>query len=123
MRGKPFHNKIVQEAGSILLSKNWQVFTEHGCKINGSTVYFDLFAIKGPHKLACQIETTSRNVIRNVLGAQAACIPVWFIAPNRKVRKQIITKLNKNHIGLTNKRINVLLLSDMEKELADYMPA
>lgn len=122
MRGNPFHNKIAQEAQTIFICQNWQVFTEYGYKVDGSTTYFDLFATKGCHKLACQIETTSRHVIENALKAQVVSIPVWFIVPNRKVRKQIVNKLNRNRIRLNKERLNLLLLSNLGKELFDYWP-
>jgi len=120
MRGSPFHNKIAQEAQTIFISQNWQIFVEYGYKVDFSTVYFDLFATRGCQKLACQIETTSRHVIENVLKAQAVPIHVWFIVPNRKVRRQIVNKLNRNNIRLNRERLKLLLLSNLEKELFDY---
>jgi len=110
---------IVQKVRTIFIRLNWHIFTEHGIKIGKIKYYFDLLAINGCYKIACEIETTSRHVIDNAVKAQAMRIPLWFIVPTLKVKQQTLNKLKKLKINPAGKSIKVLLLGQLEQEIVN----
>ena len=99
----------------------WQVFMEHRFQANGTTKYFDLFAENPPDKIVFEIETTVRHAIDNARKAQAVGVPVWFVVPTQKVKRQIVRKLTTPGVMPGNKLIKVLLLGQLEGELAHYL--
>jgi hypothetical protein len=117
MRGKAFHNKIAKEAETIFNSHGWQVYTEHRYHKNGVTTYFDLFAIKGSHTIACEVETTVRHAIDNAFKAQTAGVALWVIVPTRSLRRQIERKLKSSAVIKNHKTIKTILLSQLNTEL------
>lgn len=120
MRGKAFHNRIVEEAKMILSNHGWQVCTEHRCRKNGITTYLDLFAVKGNQAVACEIETTSRHAIDNALKAQIAGIVLWIIVPTRTLRRQIEHKLKSSSVIKNHQSIKTILLSQLNTELNSF---
>lgn len=121
MRGKLFHNMIVQKANVVFIEYNWQVQTECCIKKAGANYYFDLLATKGRYEIVCEIETTRRHAIDNALKASIVDIPLWFIVPTRNIRKQIADKLKKLRMKSGNEPIKILLLDQLEQELLDYL--
>lgn len=121
MRGKLFHNMIVQKARAVFICLNWQVYTEHGVEINGTKYYFDLIAIKEQYKVACEVETTRRHAIDNALKASIVDIPLWFVIPTQDIKRQIADKLKKTSITPGNELIKILLLGQLKQELLDYL--
>ena len=121
MRGNHFHNMMVEKARVVFVRLNWHIYTEYGIQINKTKYYFDLFAIKDSYKIACEIETTSRHVTDNVVKAQAMRIPLWFIVPTLKVKRQTVNKLKKLKINPAGESIKVLLLDQLEQEITNYL--
>lgn len=121
MRGNLFHNMIVQKARTVFVRLNWQVHTEYGVQINRTKYYFDLLAIKGRYKIACEIETTSRHAIDNALKARLVDYPFWFIVPTLKVKWEIVNKLKKLIINPASEPIKVLLLDQLEQEIINCL--
>jgi hypothetical protein len=96
----------------------WHTSTEHRFRANGTTTYIDLFAVHERYRLACEIETTSRHALDNAQKAQAVGIPLWFLVPTRKVKRQIANKLKTQELTPGGEPIKVLLLSELDNELA-----
>ena len=119
MRGNHFHNMLAQRAKTVFIRLNWCVYTEHGIRINNAKYYFDLFAVKDSHAVACEIETTCRHVIENAAKAQTGGIRLWFIVPTLKVKEQALIKLKRLKISPDSKFVRVLLLGLLEQEIAD----
>lgn len=117
MRGKAFHNRIAEEAKTILCMHGWQVHTEHRYRKNGMTTYLDLFAVKGDKSIACEIETTSRHAIDNALKAQTAGLVLWIIVPTRTLRRQIERRLESSAVAENYQLIKTILLSQLNTEL------
>ena len=112
----------IEHAAQMIFERfGWQVFTEHRFQANGTTTYFDLFTENPPDKIACEIETTVRHAIDNARKAQAVGVPVWFVVPTQKVKRQIVRRLTTPGVMPGNKPIKVLLLGQLERELAHYM--
>ncbi|MHC4680118.1 MAG: hypothetical protein ACYTEK_15635 [Planctomycetota bacterium] len=118
MRGDLFHNRLTQKARTTFEHFRWRVSIEHRFQANETTTYFDLLAVNGHHNLACEIETTPRHAMDNAQKAQAVGIPLWFVVPTRKVKRQIADKLKAQNLTPGGERIKVLLLSELENELA-----
>ena len=121
MRGKLFHNMIVQKTKAVFTEHTWQVQTECCIKKAGTNYYFDLLAIKGQYKVACEVETTRRHAIDNALKASIVDIPLWFIVPTRNIKNQIADRLKKLRMKPGNEPIKILLLDQLEQELLDYL--
>ncbi len=121
MRGKLFHNMIVQKAKVVFTEHNWQVQTECCIKKAGTNYYFDLLATKGRYEIACEIETTRRHAIDNALKASIVDIQLWFVVPTQNIRKQIADKLKRISITPANMPTKILLLDQLEQELVGYL--
>lgn len=117
MRGKAFHNQIATDAKAIFSHHGWQVYTEHRCRKNGVTTYFDLLAVKGDQTIACEIETTPRHAVDNVLKAQAVGVVLWIIVPTRRLRRQIERKLESSGIAENHQFVKTMLLTQLNTEL------
>lgn len=121
MRGKPFHNKIAQECREILTRYHWRVYMEHCIKADHITTYFDLYATNGSRNIACEIETTSRHALDNAAKAIVTDIPLWIIVPSRRLRRQIDHKLQAAQLTSNHCSIRVLLMSQLEAELIQFI--
>lgn len=117
MRGKDFHNALVDRAKTIFTSFNWQVDTEHRYRHNNITTYFDLYAVKANLVIACEIETTPRHVIDNVVKALATGVCVWVVVPTRVLLCQAKQKLASLNISASPESVRILLFSQLEAEL------
>jgi len=117
MRGKAFHNRIVEEAGTIFSNYGWQTYTEYRYRNNGTTTYLDLLAVRGDKKIACEIETTSRHAVDNAAKALSADLDLWIIVPSRILHHQIEHKLISSGLDTRHKNIRILLFCLLEAEL------
>ena len=117
MRGKAFHNKIVEEACMIFSKHGWQVYTEYRYSKNGVTTYLDLFAVRGNKKIACEVETTIRHAVDNAAKALSAGLDLWIIVPSRTLRRRVNHKLTSSGLDAGHKNIRVLLFCLLEAEL------
>jgi len=120
MRGAAFHNRIAEEAKMLFSNHGWQVHTEYRYRNNGIITYLDLLAIRGNHKIACEVETTPRHAIDNAIKALSAGISLWIIVPSRTLRRQIEQKLTSSTLATNRQSIRVFLLCQLEAELADF---
>ena len=117
MRGKAFHNRIVEEAKTIFNNHGWQTYTEHRYRKNGITTYLDLFAVKGAKRIGCEVETTPRHAIDNAVKALSAGLDLWIIVPTRTLRCQIEHKLESSCVAENRQAIKTILLSQLNTEL------
>ena len=120
MRGKAFHNKIVEEAGTIFRNHSWQVFTEHRYRKNGTTTYLDILAINRNKKIACEVETTSRHAVDNAVKALSANLDLWVIVPSRRLRRQVEHKLISSGLDTGHKNVRIVLFCLLEAELTFF---
>jgi hypothetical protein len=120
MRGKYFHNALADRAQKIFSNNGWQVHKEYGCRRNGITTYFDLYAVKENHVIACEIETTSRHIIDNVAKALSTGICLWVVVPTRAVLCQAKQKLSSSTIDTNQKTVRILLFSQLETEVKHF---
>ena len=117
MRGKYFHNALADKAQKIFSNNGWQVHKEYGCRRNGVTTYFDLYAVKENHVIACEIETTVRHAVDNIAKALSTGICLWVIVPTRAVLCQAKQKLDDSKLNFNQNTVKILLLSQLEKEI------
>ncbi len=120
VRGGAFHNKIVEDVRAAFLSYGWEVETESCCQRDGVTTFFDIYAENSPDRIGCEIETTARHAIDNARKAETVGIYVWFVVPTRKLQRRIVRRFTKFGLISNNKSIKVLLLGDLERELAHH---
>ena len=93
MRGKAFHNRIVEDACKVFESNGWQVFTEYRYQCGGVVTYFDLFAERDCCKIACEVETTIRHLEDNAIKARLAGIELWIVVPTRRLTREAKKRL------------------------------
>ena len=120
VRGGAFHNKIVEEVREVFLFYGWEVETEFCCQRNGITTFLDVYAVKGDVEIACEVETTTRHAIDNARKVEAVGIYVWFVVPTRKLQRKIVRRFTNPGLIPNNKSIKVLLLGELERELARH---
>lgn len=118
MRGAPFHNGLARQVQQVFERFGWRVWTERRIRANGVTTYVDLYAVKGGDTLACEIETTDRHALDNAQKAGVVGIPLWLVAPTRQIKRQIVRRLDAAGLTSGGQPIHVLLLGDLETELA-----
>ena len=116
MRGKAFHNLMVKKTQTLFGYHGWQVYTEYRCRRNGITTYFDLFAVKENRKIACEIETTVRHAMDNIVKALAMDICLWVIVPTHSICRQVKQKLASSNLNTSHKTVRILLFSQLETE-------
>jgi hypothetical protein len=117
VRGDSFHNELTGQVRALLEHLGWRVWTEKKVKAAGTTAYFDVLAVKAEHRIAFEIETTARHAVDNARKAHAVGVSVWFVAPNRGTKRQIVRQLDKC-LAAGGERAAVLLLGEIESELA-----
>ena len=121
MRGDSFHNHLARKIQTILIILGFQVNTEYCVRRNGTITYLDLLAVKGQYLLGFEIETSTRHIIDNATKAEAVDIPVWFILPTQKLRKQAQKKLKTLDIKPAGQQIQLLLPAQLAQALTDYL--
>lgn len=117
MRGKKFHNHLVNRAKMLFAAYKWQTFTEYRYQDNGITTFFDLYAIKDGKAVACEIETTSRHMADNVDKALTARVDIWVIVPTRILLNKARQKINHAKLNTDQNQVKVLLLGQLGKEI------
>jgi hypothetical protein len=120
MRGKLFHNRIVNEAGDIFIKYDWQVYTEHLFRSGEITTFFDLFAVRDNLRIACEIETTARHAVDNIIKALATGIYLWVIVPTRDISRKIEQKLSLLDLDIHPGSISILLNCNVEEALLQF---
>jgi len=118
MRGAPFHNGLARQVQQMFERFGWQVWTEKRIRAHGVTTYVDLYAAKGGDALACEIESTDRHALDNAQKASMVGISLWLVVPTRQMRRRLVQKLGRAGLTCGGQPIHVLLLGDLETELA-----
>lgn len=114
MRGKVFHNLMAEKVQALFKDQGWQVYTEYRYRRNSITTYFDLFAVKENHKIACEIETTVRHAMDNITKALAMDICLLVIVPTHRICRQIKQRLVSYNLNTSHKTVRILLFSQLE---------
>ena len=123
LRGGTLHNHLARQVGDIFAGYGFQVNFEHPVKLaNGDADYIDIFVERGDCQIAIEIETTARHAIDNAIKADLACLPLWIIVPNHKVKSSLTKKLITANIKPAGLRINLLLLGTLKQTLTIYLP-
>ncbi|MFC1675947.1 hypothetical protein ACFL3G_02655 [Planctomycetota bacterium] len=121
MRGDTLHNFIAtgteMTAGRFFAS----VGTEYQFTRSGVTTYFDVFAWQGCIALGLEVETTLRHAIDNAKKAATVDVPLWVIVPTRKLKLELIRRLESLELRPGGEPVNVLLLGQLERMLVNYL--
>ena len=96
MRGKPFHNLIVNRTKTILQGFFKCVYLEYRFRRNGVITDFDVFAQENLFALAIEVETTCRHGIDNAKKAAGVNVPLWIIVPTQMLRAKLSRQLQLN---------------------------
>lgn len=120
MRGEQFHRYLVAQAARAFQDGGFKVALEcpQRCP-DGGTAFIDLVASRRQHGsmsiIACEVETTPRNAMRNIRKVQALELPLLVLVPSRTVKLAVLDQLR----AVPDSRICVLLLSELPQALAD----
>ncbi len=96
--------------GETLQDAGFTVALECPVKVaSGGTDFVDIMAWCGPAMVACEIETTPRNVVVNAERALDLGLLLYVVVPNRRVRSAAINKLRRGLPGANWRRIWILL--------------
>ena len=121
MRGKLFHNYMVEKTSWLLAALGWFICLEFCIRRNGVTNFVDIFAVLNGVQIAFEIETTSRHIADNCYKAQAVGIPICIIVPTTKVYNAAVKKTCDIHIDHAGLPIRIFTLHQLEQELTDYL--
>lgn len=121
MRGKEFHNYIVDQTGLILISLGWQIFLEFGVHKNGVNNFVDILATFFDFQMAFEIETTDRHLIDNCYKAYAAEVPLCVVVPTSKLYERAVKKIDNLDIQPAGRPIKVFKLAQLKQELRSYL--
>lgn len=121
MRGKPFHNLLVQQAKCQLGRFFEQVELEYPICRRGVVDFLDLFASGPSRSLAVEVETTPRHALDNVRKAAAVEVPLWIVVPTRVLRCRLLQQLQPLDLQPGGQPICVLLLGELEQALTHYL--
>jgi len=117
VRGGAFHNKIVEEVRAVFLSYGWEVETEFCCQRNEITTFFDVYAVRGDARIACEVETSVRHVADNVKKAESVGVRLWVVVPSRRLCRLVEQKLDgAGSSGFRGEAV-VLLVGEVERKL------
>ena len=121
MRGKAFHNMIVEQAGDVFRENGWQVNMEYRYCEDNITNYLDLFAVRDNKRIACEVETTPRHVLDNAAKAILLGIELLVVVPSRRVRQQIERKLAASLPDEICKSLKVMLIDQLAEHLNNHL--
>jgi hypothetical protein len=121
MRGKPFHNLLVQEAKGQLAHFFDEVESEHPIRRGGVVDFLDLFAQGPSGTLAVEIETTLRHALDNARKAAAVEIPLWIVVPTRALRRHLLRRFESLDLRPGGQPVCVLLLGELQQALTHYL--
>ena len=120
MRGRTLHNFVVNEAREVFDLFGFETAIE--CPVglaDGRRDFVDLLATRGRHTIACEIETTTRNVVTNVANAKALRLRLWVVTPNRRVLDAVTGKLRREG-ALAG--VRVLMLGQLLQAVGESFP-
>ena len=116
LRGGAFHNRLVKRCANTLQDAGFTVVLECPVKVaEGGTNFIDIMAWRGPVMVACEVETTPRNVVVNARSALALGLPLCLVIPNRRVRSAVINRLRRRLAGANWRRIWILLPDEVSQ--------
>lgn len=121
MRGKDFHNHMVEKTSLLLASLGWIVSLEFCICRNGVTNFVDVFAAICDFQMAFEIETTPRHIADNCYKAQAVDIPLCIIVPTSKVYRTAVKKTDGVNIKPAGLPIRIFKLTQLQQELMSYL--
>jgi len=124
MRGRTLHNFVVNEARGVFDLFGFETAIEYPVDLDdGRRNFVDLVATRGRHTIACEVETTPRNVSSNVAKARALGLRLWVLAPNRRVMDAVTGKLRRDG-ALAGVRILALgqLLQAVSESFPTFAP-
>ena len=121
MRGQFLHNYEAEWIRTKLIPYPVQVWLECPVRRRGITAYFDLLLQIQAVLLAIEIETSARHIDDTAIKAAIIDIPLWVVVPTRRIRKQVERKLAHLDVAPGGESIKLLLLGQVEKELAIYL--
>ena len=121
MRGKTFHNYIVEQTCLLLTSLGWVVFLEYCICRNGVTNFVDILATMYNFNMAFEIETTPRHIKDNCQKAYAVGIPLCVVVPTSKLYKTSVDTTSRLNIQPAGLPIRVFKLSQLQQGLTSYL--
>jgi len=121
MRGKPFHNLMVDDTKATLDRFFEEVGLEYRLRRNNIVTDLDVFARRGSMTLAVEVETTDRHALDNARKAAAVGVPLWIIVPTRALQRRLVRRLAPLGLRPGGRPICVLLLGQLEQALTHYL--
>lgn len=114
------HNHLAKEAELVFKRSGFEVTPECGIALeNGRIDFVDLLAQRDDCWIACEVETTSRNVLSNVIKAKPLDMPLWILVPNGKVRSAVQRRLRQAGQGADGDKVQIFLLGQLSKAISD----
>ncbi len=124
LRGSAFHNRLVKRCAQTLQDAGFNVALECPVEVaEGGTDFIDIMAWRGPVMVACEVETTPRNVVVNAERALDLGLLLYVVVPNRRVRSAAINRLRRRLPGANWQRIWILLPDEVSQVVTNCIPS
>ena len=124
LRGGKLHEYLVLAAETVVRQAGYRTHQEHPQHMPDGRLDFIDLAVERDGCIICGIEaeTSARNVLANAQKAEQIGLPLVIIVPNKKVQRAVRNKLRQSAISPGGEPICILLLSQLHKQLANYLP-
>lgn len=115
------HNHLAKEAELVFKRSGFEVTPECGIAMeNGRIDFIDLLAQQDDCWIACEVETTNRNVLSNIIKAKPLDMPLWILVPNGKVHSAVQRRLRQAGQSVGRDKVQIFLLGQLPKAISDY---
>jgi glutaredoxin-related protein len=121
MRGKVFHNYMVNRTSVLLKTLGWIAFLEYLLCRNGTTNFVDIMGMHSNFQMAFEIETTTRHILDNCRKAEAVGIPLCIIVPTPHIYRIACRQVNTLNGTPGGYSIKVFKVSQLEQGLREYL--
>lgn len=121
MRGKMFHNYVVEITSRLLATIGWRVYLEYRIRQNGIINDVDILAVLNSCRVIFEIETTARHILDNCYKAQAVGIPLCIVVPTRKVYNAAVKQTRSIALKPAGVPITIFTLNQLPQELTAYL--
>ena len=114
------HNHLAKEVELVFKYSGFEVTPECGIPLeNGRIDFVDLLVQRDDCWIACEVETTCRNALSNVIKAKPLDMPLWILVPNGKVRSAVQRRLRQAGHSVGRDKVQIFLLGQLPKAISD----
>lgn len=118
MRGGGYHLDLAHRVASVVTTCGLQAQLEHAHRLpDGRLDFVDVWVTGSGVELIIEIETTPRYAAVNLEKAVLLDQAIWFVVPNRQLRRHLQTRIQQSSDGARVRDGRVLLPDEVHPAL------